>query len=417
LVAGHEVGGAKRWLRLGGRGKIAEGVNTVDDFLSNISQKMESINRIATAIAAYRIELAKTGDAAAATRYADDVLSQTHGDYTALNAPRAFNNPVGKIMLQFRKFQLIQATLLAKLIKGSITGPEQAANRKALAYLLTHTGIMAGAVGLPGYAAVSYLAQTLGLLGDDDEPEDATLALRRAIGDEDVADLLLKGVPAALGLDLSRKVGFTPDKLLPVGELDLSSRSAAEKTMATVIGGPAGGLALRAIDGLAMIRDGNYYRGLEQLMPTGVTNAMKAYRQATEGLTRRNGDALVTPEEVGALDTVYSGLGFTPTAQSNRAEAADVQYKYDQKLHDKATKIKNEYLRARKEGDSGGMSEARDKWIKLQEARVANGHTRQPLSELLRAGAQQAKRERETVGGVPTSKYNRGFGRELETLY
>jgi hypothetical protein len=403
--------------QVGGRGKIAEGVNTVDDFLSNISQKMESINRIATAIAAYRIELAKTGDAAAATRYADDVLSQTHGDYTALNAPRAFNNPVGKIMLQFRKFQLIQATLLAKLIKGSITGPEQAANRKALAYLLTHTGIMAGAVGLPGYAAVSYLAQTLGLLGDDDEPEDATLALRRAIGDEDVADLLLKGVPAALGLDLSRKVGFTPDKLLPVGELDLSSRSAAEKTMATVIGGPAGGLALRAIDGLAMIRDGNYYRGLEQLMPTGVTNAMKAYRQATEGLTRRNGDALVTPEEVGALDTVYSGLGFTPTAQSNRAEAADVQYKYDQKLHDKATKIKNEYLRARKEGDSGGMSEARDKWIKLQEARVANGHTRQPLSELLRAGAQQAKRERETVGGVPTSKYNRGFGRELETLY
>jgi hypothetical protein len=397
-----------------GSGSLAGAVvNKVDDFLSTTSQKMEAVNRISTAIAAYRMEIAKTGDAKGALEYAEQVLSQTHGDYSRLNAPRPFNTNAGKVLLQFRKFQLIQLTLLAKLTQGSITGPDQVANRKALGFLLTHTGVMAGAMGLPGYAAISWLLGALGMLGDDDEPQNAELALRRMIGDEDMADLLLKGVPAYLGVDLSRKVGMTPDKLLPAGDIDLSSRSGAEATMAAVMGGPLGGLGLRALDGINLMRNGDYYKGLEQLMPTGITSAMKAYRTADEGVTRRNGDVVLSADEVSFAESMAQALGFAPTDQADRTAKSQIKYEFDTKFQERAAKIKNDFTKARRNGES--TEEARAAWTKLQDTRAKNGYTRQPLSSLMRAPVEQAKRERNTAGGIQFDKSSRRFAQELAT--
>lgn len=399
--------------QVGSGNMAANVVNKVDDFLSTTSQKMEAVNRISTAIAAYRMEIAKTGDAKAALEYADSVLSQTHGDYSRLNAPRPFNTNAGKVLLQFRKFQLIQLTLLAKLTQGSITGPDQVANRTALGYLLTHTGVMAGAMGLPGYAAISWLLGALGLVGDDDEPQNAELALRRSIGDDDMADLLLKGVPAYLGIDLSRKVGMTPDKLLPAGDIDLSSRSGAEATMAAVMGGPLGGLSLRALDGINLMKSGDYYKGLEQLMPTGISSVMRAYRIADDGVTRRNGDVVLSNEEVSFAESMAQALGLTPTDQADRTAKSQIKYEFDTKFQERAAKIKNDYAKARRSGES--TEEARAAWVKLQDTRAKNGYTRQPLSSLMRAPVDQAKRERNTAGGIQFDKSSRRFAQELAT--
>jgi hypothetical protein len=398
--------------RVNGDSMTGNAVNKADELLFNVSQKMEAINRITTAVAAYRMELAKTGSTEQALEYADSILSQTHGDYTAINAPRVFNHPAGRVMLQFRKFQLIQATMIAKMVKGAIAGDSAA--RKALAYTLAHTGVMAGAAGLPGYAAVSFLAKTLGLLGDEpDDPEDMNTALRRAIGDEDYANLLLKGIPAALGVDLSRKLGMTPDKLLPFGEIDLSSRSGAEKTLATVVGGPAGGLALRALDGINLMRNGDYYRGLEQLLPTGFTNMAKAYRESTDGITKRNGDMLVSPDEINAAEALSTAIGFPTTAKSNRQEDTTAAYDLNTKLMERSKKIKADYLRARKEGDAEGASDARDRWMQLQALRASKGFPRLPLSQLMRTESDQRKRERNTVDGMQFNRDTSRYVREL----
>jgi hypothetical protein len=264
----------------------AQGVNKVDRIMRSVSQKMEAINRVSTAIAAYRLELAKTGSIAQATEYADNVISQTHGDYTRINAPRAFNTNTGKVALQFRKFQLIQLTLLTKLVANSVKGETKevrTAARKALAFTLGHTAALAGLVGMPGFAAISFILKGLaGAFGDDEEPYNLEKELYEAMVNqwgEDAATLIMRGAPAAAGIDLSGKLGMGNTlSILPFTDFELSKAGVAETGFALAFGA-AGSLAQRFADGLKLVGSEEYYRGLEKLAPKGISDAMKAVRE------------------------------------------------------------------------------------------------------------------------------------------
>ncbi|NBT74289.1 MAG: hypothetical protein EBT14_08950 [Betaproteobacteria bacterium] len=163
------------------------------------------------------------------------------------------------------------------------------------------------------------------------------------------------------------------------------------------------------IDGMGQLLAGNYLRGMELLMPKGVGDAIKAYRTGTEGMTRRNGDILIGPEDVSFWDSTLQALGITPVKQSVAYEKQALVKEMDDNFRDRSTKIKAQYIRAMRESDSSAASEARQSWTKLQEARVKNGYTKQPLSDLLKAPAEQAKRNRNVSGGAQFNKQNRKF--------
>jgi hypothetical protein len=392
--------------KIDGSGKLTDAWNKVDKGMRIAVQKVESINRLSTAIAAYRLELAKTGSQVAALDYADRILTETHGDYTGFNAPRVFNHPIGKIALQFRKFQLIQLTFYAKLIRDAFTGKDRAMAMKALAYSLGHTGLLAGVMGLPGYAAISAILGAM--FGDDDEEFDLTKELRTMIGDEDIANMILRGAPTIAGMDLSGKVGAgTMLSIMPYSQADLTTRSGVTEAIGTLLGGAAGNLAAKFADGVGLMLKGDWYKGLEQMLPKGIADAMKAARVANEGMTRRNGDVVLPASEVSSLDTVWQALGISPVKQSVIYERQQNIRDMDQRFQDRATEVKNRYTKAVKAGDTAGMAEQRDAWNKLQVARANSGYTRQPVSDLLKAPQQQAKRERQTIGGVQYNKANR----------
>lgn len=396
--------------RIEGDKMLTKGWNKVDSGLRNAVQQVESINRLSTAVAAYRMELARTGDAAAATEYADEVISKTHGDYTRLNAPRLFNTNVGKVALQFRKFQLIQSSLLAKLVKNSFSGEERGAARKALAYTLAHTAVMSGAVGLPGYAALTWLYGALaGLFGDEDEPHDAEGTLREWIGDSDIATLLTRGVPAALGVDLSSKIGMgTVLSVLPYTDVKLD-REGANAVVAGLAAGPFGGLLAKSWDGMGLIRSGDYYKGIEQIMPTGVSGAMRAYRTASDGITQRNGDVALSADEINFAHSIVTALGFQTTQVSERAVLNKSKFAHDEHFKERTAEVKHEYLRAHRDGDYEGLQNAREAWTKLQQVRRENGYKVEPQSTLLKAVQAQRKREHDTAGGVQFNKNNKRF--------
>ena len=404
--------------QVAGESKAAQGVNKVDRVLRSVGQKMEAINRVSTAIAAYRLELAKTGSIKDATEYADSVIAQTHGDYTRINAPRAFNTNVGKVALQFRKFQLIQLTLLTKLVANSVKGgtkEERTAARKALAFTLGHTAAMAGLVGMPGFAAISFIAKGLaGMFGDDEEPYNLEKELYEAMVDqwgEDAATLIMRGAPAAGGVDLSGKLGMgNALSVLPFTDFELSKAGIAEAGFALTFGA-SGSLAQRFADGLKLIGSDEYYRGLEKLAPKGIADAMKAVRENEQGVTRLNGDVLVPADEIAAWESVAKGFGVPVTSDTKRRFLTDIKFEEEKAFKDKAAKLKNQYTKARREGDD--TSAVREKWNKLQEERVREGFKREPLSNLLQAPQAQAKRERETAGGIQFNKQTRRFTQEL----
>lgn len=81
---------------------------------------------------------------------------------------------VGRIVTQFRKFQLIQIGLLAKLgreaFNKDLPPEERAVARAALAYTLGSTFMMGGMTALPGFAAIAWVVGKI--FGEPDEPND-----------------------------------------------------------------------------------------------------------------------------------------------------------------------------------------------------------------------------------------------------
>jgi hypothetical protein len=384
------------------------------EYLRGIAQDIESINRVATAVAAYRLE-ARTNNKANAINYADSVIYRTHGDYSGFNAPRISRKGLGRLATQFRKFQLIQLSLMARLFNDAFAGQDadtRRIGRRALMFTIGHTAAMGGVMGLPGFAALSFL---YGLVfGDEDEPDNPELAMRRAIGDDTLADLIVKGVPAALGVDLSGKLGMGQMlSILPYTDIDFSRKGVAEAGFALMTG-PFGGLTLKAADGISLMGQGDYYKGLEQLMPTGVANAMKGYRFATEGVTSRRDDVLIPAEDISFAEAFMAGIGLPTKQLTDKQFLQNAKFEYEKFYNDKASEIKRAYARAYRSGV--GLSDARNDWEELQQSRVRNGFKRQSLSVLLKAPQEQVARERSVVGGVQTNKANRGFVRQTSEL-
>lgn len=379
-----------------------------------VPAKVEMVNRVVSALAAYRLAQGKHKNP---TEYASEVIDRTHGNYAASNAPRVFNSSgAAKLILQFRKFQLIQASLLARLVHDSFKNAdpkEKAIARKALTFILAHHAVMAGAMGLPAANLVGMVLSAIA--GDDDEPKDAERMLREWIGDEDVANLLLKGIPAALGVDVSGKVGMgNVFALLPFGDIDLLSRKGVESTVVDSLGS-AVSLAARVGEGIGQMVKGEYYKGLETAMPKGIKDAMTAYRIATEGVTKKNNDVVIRPDEIHLGDVMFQALGLPTTKLTERQRREGDVIEMEKYYRERTGDMKRAYAKAYRNGDGERLTELREEWGEVRAAMQRNGLKPQPLSSLLKAPQEQTKRERETTGGVQFNKYNRRFVEEGAT--
>ena len=383
--------------------------------LNGINNRIEAINRSTAAIAAYRGYIQRYGiaNAEAAVKFAADTVSNTHGSYDGFNTPRILNSNIGKVLGQFKRFQIIQLSMLGKLYKQSFGGAsdqEKLIARRTLGFIGGHMAVLGGALGVPFVSQIAYLTSKLAGLFSDDEPEDYEYQLRQAIGDPTLANLLLRGVPAVFGLEsLGKKLAMeNVAAILPFTDIDMTSRSGAEKMLIGLMG-PTAALSLKAADALGMIGKGEYYKGLELALPNGLGNAMKGYRFATEGITMRNGDLVLSPEEIGYIDAAFQAVGLPTNTITHRQYTQKVEAEFDKYYSDRASEIKGEYVNSSRKGDSEGMSAARQDWENLQDSRRKNGYKIQPMSELFKSLVAARKREASVVNGVETTKTNKQF--------
>ena len=405
---------------------MSEAYNNAANRMRGAINRIEALNRSVAAIAAYRLEKQKNAADVMAGRMtpakseeraieaADKVVHVTHGSYDGFNTPRLFNkNAVTRSLTQFRRFQIIQLSMLARMVHNAFKGAnktERAMGRKQLAFLLGHTFALGGVKGMPIYvpAALAYSLIT-GAFGDEDDPEDFEAWLRSQGG-----LLLARGIPANMGVDLSGKLGMgNVLSVLPYTDVDLSSKQGYANLLLGASGPFLGGLVPKMIDGVNLVAGGDYYRGLEQMLPNGLNNGIKVLRFNTEGITMRNGDVVMAPEEIGFADSMFQLAGLPTATMTERQYTQGQVIKFDQFYGERAKEVKKDYIRAYKDNDPAAMAEARDAWNNLQESRVKYGYTRKPLSELIKAPREQAKRERSVVGGVETTKSNKGFVRSI----
>jgi hypothetical protein len=270
-------------------------------------------------------------------------------------------------------------------------------------------------MGLPGSQAIGWLLSQV--FGDPDEPKDPELMARNMIGDPTLADLLLKGVPAMLGVDMSSRLGAanilspTPYQAFP------TDRKSYGETLMGLSGPFLGGVMPKMFDGIGYIGQGDYMKATESMMPNGFANAVKGYRLATQGMTMKNGDLVMKPDEIGFLDAFAQAVGLPTSTITDRAWRSGVKFESDQFYNARTHDLKREYTRAYNEGDSSKLSDVRDQWTHMQNARKDAGYKPAPLSELLKSPRDQAKREKATIGGVQgRGKKDMGALRHLEEI-
>ena len=173
--------------------------------------------------------------------------------------------------------------------------------------------------------------------------------------------------------------------------------------------GALGGVLGRMVDSVGYGGEKNYNRMLEAFLPGILGNTLKAHRLNTEGLSTRSGDTLIKPEEINELDAFFVAMGLTPSQLATQRDDRSSTYNVEQFYEAKTTTLKRRYTSAAKQQDTAELAKLRVEWDAMQEARERDNLKRQPLSTLLKAPREQAKRERDVVNGVPTTRTNRRF--------
>jgi hypothetical protein len=382
--------------------KVDAGLNNgrkVIHKLRQVSRGVERANRISASVAAYNMAIAKGRTHDQAQAFAIQVLGQTQGDFSQLAAPLIIKK-LPKFITQYRKYQLMVAALYVRSFYDAFSGSspaEKAIARRMLGYMLAHTAMVGGVMGLPLMNLAEFVIPAL--FGDDDEPKDLERMMREWFGSDIPADIILKGLPSMLGLDLGSKL--SDDRvfsILPYTTLEMSKKGAAEALVGLM--GPGMGLARKMIDGVDLMQNGEIGQGMEKLLPKGLEDAHKGYRLANKGVVLRNGDVLVTPEDINAFTIVMQGMGM-PTSELKRYQWIQSQQIEITKFYTaRESEIKKDYIEAQRAGED--TTDLKDQWKSLQDRksnmRVYFGNQvdelkAKPLSTLMDAPNKQQRRE------------------------
>jgi len=327
------------------------------------AHQLEIVNRVATALAAFRLEQKeKKSSFADAMRYADKIVEQTHIDYSAENAPRMMSNNslggLGQLTWQFKRYQQGMAFLWTKTFMDAYRQGGWNENTKAMVYMLGTTIATSGASGIPLAAPMVLAAWVLSKAIDDPEREKDYLEMFWASMEDSLGStataLLRKGGFAALGVDMSASIGFgniySPIFQPPSG----NTGQAWAGSLAMQIFGAAGGTAANVVDGF-MLMDDNPAKAAQKLIPfKGAANMIEGVnREFGSGVTDRKGNSIIESSEMGSMSNFAKALGIgEATTVTNMYDKRSATNTDDQARQNYRSRLLRELARARVEGSS-----------------------------------------------------------------
>lgn len=414
--------------KLGGMSDVVKLVNTP-------VRITELANRAVTALSAYRLKMQALASAPmtdeerhkASVDYAARAVSETQLNYSELNAPRHMrqvfgSKPLAKMIFQFRKYQQGMLYLIAKNISDALPGSKATAEdrriaRRTIAGLYMTTGLMAGTTGMPlmGTVGVAGIANLIAnAFGDDDEPWDFEVEYRNFLADwlgHDMALLVAKGVPAALGADLSKRVGMG-DIANPIPFVQRGATG--QSTVANVLyaaGGAPIGMAGTMYDGIVAMANGDVLKGMEKVIPVkAVKDALRTYRYADEGMTDKRGNVILAPEKFDTWDLALRGMGFSPTKETEYYAANAALQTAKMAATDVRTRLLRDYSEAKLKGESTADVDA--KIAEFNERHPEKGIKIDFSTKLKSVQARRKMAAERTESGVRIGKYEKPFASE-----
>lgn len=347
----------------------------------------ERFNREVTFIASYRLARQAGANHDDAYEQADKMTYDSHYDYGSGNRPRIMQGNVAKVLLLFKQFGQNMVYTLARQTYQSIKGEtkeERREARRAISAILAMHAIFAGALGLPMVGMLLSVASWMG--GDDDDPWDAEVALRNYLAEAfgpTISNMLMKGAPRGIGVDISGRVGIN-NLLLPDVQEGLEGKKWWDSASAAVLG-PIGGIGANIAKGAQEISEGHNLRGVESMLPVFLKNFAKTYRYADEGVQDKTGVSIM--DEVSSMDLLVQGMGFSPSDVRTASEGKTAIYQLNRKLNERRSRLMALWSRAKMMDDQQEMDEI---WEEIQGFNDKN-----PSRRITRMNLNQSYRNRQ----------------------
>ena len=360
-------------------------------------------NRVLTALSAYELELQKTGDREAATKYAGDMVSQTQFNYSSQNKPPLFQSggPLGSVaplMFQFMQWpQHMYAHLIrnfARLASEDVITRKEA--RRAVTGLLATHAAVGGMVGMMLQPIKWAFGFAMMALGDDDDPNTLARALSGETFDHFVADVtsdlfgthvstaITRGLPAAVGVDLSARMSMGTFYFI---DLRGDSPQSVLGSLVASFGGATLNQGVKFTRGLGQAMDGDILKGIETASPKMARDLLRAIRYYNEGLVNSAGDTVIDGSEMSPYELLVQSIGFQPTDVSQFYSRQNAIKEAERYTVDRKSELMKDYRNATSPADKRAIRR------EIREFNRSNPQERITASALLRNQRQQRIRE------------------------
>lgn len=368
----------------------------------------ERMNREVTLVAAYNLELDRLASKVknkemtqeeAETKAANEAMyinELTNGGISAAAAPRFAQNPIGKIVFMYKRYGVSMYYMMFKTFKEATQGntpEERKAAWKQLGGIVGMSALMAGAQGIPMYGALSLLYSMF----CDDDDEDFDTVTRKTLG-----EFLYKG-PVEYATNLAIAGRITLNDLIIRDTKGGSSAGTFSQQLLQALGGPVVGVADRIQRGYSKFNEGHTMRAMEDLLPSALANGFKGVRYLTEGTTTLRGDPITG--DVSTYNAVAQMFGFAPADYTRQLEINATEKGIDKTLSERSTKLKQRYYMAKRNGDTDGMADVKEKLLEMgakhPELGINPGSVRDVLDRSMKA---QERASKEMLHGV---RYNK----------
>jgi hypothetical protein len=306
--------------------KLSTVWNRFRDFNTVGAHAADVMNRMVIAKATFDLELEKTGSEGVAIERAIDTLRDAIPNYGGKARIATEKGPLGKIALplvQFKNYGLHMYSVMLGLAHQSLRGADATERKEAalaLAGILGTHALMAGAFTILGdpltLAGVAYGAAT-----GQNKPHDFEADLRGFFSDimgPTAGEIFSRGLPHAIGIDLSHNIGLS--NLLEMPELEGYDGKSFLKWLGAIATGASGEDASKEVAGLLDLYHGNFQKGFEGLLPRPLRDPLKAIRYANEGIPGPGGRPGLPPGGVSPAGLVGQALGFQPADVSEYRE-------------------------------------------------------------------------------------------------
>jgi len=355
------------------------------------------MNRSALGLAIFDAAYEKTGNFDFAIREAKNLTFRALGDFTRATKAPIFSTPYGKVLFQFKSYPLQMTYIMLRDFKV-MTGITNDITPQALESQLREDGateeeitqavakykkeirqfkkeaaknffgvmgltsVIGGlAAGIPLYTAMAALVETMSQIDDEDEPYEPIydfdtwfynwMTTEMGLNNR-IAAAVIRGVPGEYaGLGLSDRVSLDILKLWFRDGLDKGNSEDYLQSLIINNLGPSVGIGLNIAKAANFMRDGEWYRAVEVIMPAIVKSPMMSARYAQEGAKTRSGEYYIGPEELTPLDLFIRSIGFAPEKVLRKQKALIKKKGLMSKVDRERSSIQTGIVNARINGD------------------------------------------------------------------